>query len=110
MSVRLAVKYIHDNLFRELSLDDIARNCFVSKSYISRLFRETTGKTIGEYITLKRLIAANRMLARGEHPTTVAAACGFKYYSTFWRDYQKVFGTSPSARRPATSVGEPIIP
>ena len=108
MSVRLAIKYIHDNLYQDLPLDEIARNCFVSKSYISRLFRETTGKTIGEYITLKRLIAANRMLARGEPPTAVAAACGFKYYSTFWRDYQKVFGISPSEKRSATSVGAPI--
>ncbi|MGM9647962.1 MAG: AraC family transcriptional regulator [Eubacteriales bacterium] len=109
MSVRLAIKYIHDHLYQDLSLDEIARGCFVSKSYISRLFRETTGKTIGEYITLKRLIAARRMLARGDHPTAVAAACGFKYYSTFWRDYQKVFGTAPSDRQVAASMGEPYI-
>ena len=107
-SVRMAVKYIHDNLFREITLDDIARNAFISKSHISRLFRNTTGKTIWEYITVKRLITAKRMLARGDSPQEVAKACGFRYYSTFWRSYQKVFGCSPTDKREDGSAGTPI--
>ncbi|MBQ7364489.1 MAG: AraC family transcriptional regulator [Clostridia bacterium] len=108
MSVRLAVKYIHDHLFLEMTLDDIAKAAFMSKSHISRLFRETTGKTIWGYITVKRLIAAKRMLSRGEPPAEVAAACGFRHYSTFWRSYQKVFGTSPTEERKNLSAGEPF--
>ena len=109
MSVRLAIKYIHDNLYRNMTLDEIAQHAFMSKSHISRLFRETTGKTIWEYITLKRLIAANRLLLRGETPTTVAALCGYQYYSTFWRDYRKVFGCTPSQTQANSSAGAPII-
>lgn len=109
MSVRLAIKYIHDNLYHTITLDEIAQHSFMSKSHICRLFRETTGKTIWEYITLKRLIVANRMLYRGEKPTDVAIACGFKYYSTFWREYKKVFGCSPSEKRNDSSMGEALV-
>ena len=109
MSVRLAIKYIHDNLFMHLTLDEIARASFMSKSHISRVFREITGKTVWEYITLKRLIAAHRRLARGEAPAEVAKACGFQYYSTFWRTYKKVFGYSPSQHLKTGSSGDMIV-
>ncbi len=103
MSVRFAVKYIHDNLYNELTLDDIAKASYMSKSHISKLFRETTGKTIWEYITVKRLIAANRLITRGEAPANAAIACGFKYYSTFWRSYKKVYGHSPTDKTSQSS-------
>ncbi|MBR2986648.1 MAG: helix-turn-helix transcriptional regulator [Clostridia bacterium] len=107
-SVRMAVKYIHDNLFSEITLDAVAKAAFMSKSHISRLFRETTGRTVCEYVTVKRLIAARRMIERGEHPTEVAAVCGFRHYSTFWRSYRKVFGVSPTEECAFASAGEPI--
>ncbi len=108
LSVRLAVKYIHDNLYEDLSLDAIAKAAFMSKSHISRLFRETTGKTIWEYITIKRLIAASRMIARGVSPADAASACGFAYYSTFWRSYKKVYGHTPTKQSQPSSAGRPI--
>ena len=49
-----------------------------------------------QYIISKRLAKARKMIRRGERPTAVSAECGFGDYTTFFRNYKKYFGYSPS--------------
>lgn len=51
-----AQEYIEQNLDREkLSLNLIASNLFVNSSYLSRIFKQTTGESITKYIMRKRV-------------------------------------------------------
>ena len=89
------ISYINRNLAEPLSLDVLSRHFFLSKSQLSRLFRQATGTTVWEYITTKRLLAARARIRAGENAGTVAAAVGFREYSTFYRMYKARFGVSP---------------
>ena len=90
------VHYVNSVLFSELKLDDICDKFFISKSQLFRLFKKTTGTTIWQYVTLKRLARARQMLREGEKPTYVYSACGFNDYSAFYRAYVKRYNHSPN--------------
>jgi AraC-like DNA-binding protein len=89
------VRYVNSQLFTQLSLQSVADHFYLSRSQISRIFRQATGSSFWEYVSIKRLMAAKAMLQRGEKASTVAQVCGFTDYSVFYRAYKNHFGTSP---------------
>ena len=61
-------------------------------------FKEETGYTIGNYVTMKRLRYARELILGGMPVTQACFECGFQSYSTFSRAYKKNFGISPTQR------------
>lgn len=94
------VQYVNEHLFEEISLQSVADHFFRSRSQISRIFRQATGSSLWEYVTIKRLLAARAMLQRGESAADACLACGFSDYSAFYRAYQKHFHHAPRADAP----------
>ena len=92
------IRYINDHLTESLSLDLLCSECFISKSQLCRLFKKATASTVWEYITVKRLLLAQRLITDGEKPSDVYSACGFKDYSSFYRAYKRHFGLPPKRR------------
>ncbi len=97
--IRDILRYVNTHLYEELSLDDLCRRFFISKTQLGRLFRAATGSTVWDYILVKRLIEARRRLLAGTPITKAAADCGFRDYSAFFRAYCKRYGVSPAADR-----------
>lgn len=91
-----AVEYIEKNIDKNFTLDELCQELFITKSHLHRLFSEHLKITPKKYINSKRLILAQKLLRRGAKPASVFTECGFAEYSTFWRDYKKYFGYSPS--------------
>lgn len=93
------IKYINQNLSEDLSLDKLCHQFFVSKTHINRLFRQATGTTVWDYITVKRLFLAREKIQAGANPSIIFSECGFRDYSTFFRAYKNHFGYSPSSQK-----------
>ncbi len=89
------VSYINRHLFDELSLDFLANRFFLSTSQLNRLFRQATGSSVWEYITIKRLMAARSKIKNGVPITAACQECGFHDYSSFYRSYLRRFGNTP---------------
>ncbi|MEP7107447.1 MAG: DJ-1/PfpI family protein [Ferruginibacter sp.] len=71
--------YLIDNLSRENSIETLASLAGMSPRNLSRVFKEKTGSTILEYLTLLRKEYANTMLNNPEYTIEyIAAKCGFK--------------------------------
>ena len=94
------VTYVNEHLFEDISLQTISDRFFRSKSQISRLFRQATGSSLWEYVTIKRLMAARAMIQRGEPAGAACIACGFSDYSSFFRIYRTHFGHPPKHDAP----------
>ena len=96
--VRQLLAFLDDHFTEELSIDDLARQFFVSKYHMMRLFREETGVTIHQYILHKRLMLARSYLASGMNATQSCYRSGFGSYSAFTRACARLLGRSPTGR------------
>lgn len=89
------VDYINEHFTEDISVDSVAQIFFISKTYLQTLVKQTTGSTVWEFITTKRLLLARKKIMEGEKPIKVFEQCGFNDYTTFFRTYKKKFGSSP---------------
>lgn len=95
---RRIIDYINRHLSDDLSLDRICERFYISKPQLCRIFKAATGSTVWEYVTVKRLMAAQQLISEGTLPTKAAVLCGFNDYSVFYRAYKRRFGTSPKKK------------
>jgi AraC-like DNA-binding protein len=91
------IRYLNENITRDLSLDNIARRFFVSKYYLCRAFKKHNGVSVHVYINHKRVMYAKQLIEQGETASGAAYRVGFGDYSAFYRAYVKVLGKSPTA-------------
>lgn len=71
--------YLIDNLSKENDIETLASLVGMSSRNLSRVFKEKTGSTILEYLTLLRKEYANTMLNNPEYTIEyIASRCGFK--------------------------------
>ena len=87
--------YIEKNYAAHITIDDLARQFYVSNSTISHLFKQKMGVSIYRYITQRRLIAAKSLIAEKKPMEEISQAVGFADYSTFFRAFKQEFGISP---------------
>ncbi len=97
------ITYINEHLTEDWTLDTLEQKFFFSKSYINRAFKMSTGSSVWDYVVLKRLLVARTLLREGKNATTAAAECGFRDYSSFYRQYKRRFGISPILDRKANN-------
>ena len=91
------IKYLNENIYRNISLDTLARRFFVSKFYLCRAFKKHNGISVHGYITYKRVMYAKQLIEQGETASGAAYKVGFGDYSAFYRAYVKIVGKSPTA-------------
>lgn len=88
-------QYISANVSNKITIDDIANNVHLSRSYLQHLFKDIIGTSISNYILQQKMHAANFMIVNGKSLQEAASLLGYTYYSTFCMHYKKVFGKSP---------------
>jgi AraC-like DNA-binding protein len=89
-------KYIELHLEDNLSLAKMSQDLSYSESYISNCFKKDMHIPIMKYIRSKKIIHAHSLIVNGAKPQDVCERLNFNDYSTFYRQYLKVIGVSPS--------------
>ncbi len=93
--IRKCVSFIDKNLHSKITLDELSEISGLSKDYLSQLFKKTTGVTVTEYITKKRLSSARQLLDRDVSISDTAYALGFCSESYFISCFKKKYGITP---------------
>ena len=91
------IEYIENHLHEPLTLDSMAAHFYVSRSAVSKLFREEMDTSFHHFLTQRRLILAKQLIGEGEGMERVAQLCGFSDYSIFYKAFKKEYGLSPRA-------------
>lgn len=93
-------EYVKNRFAEKLSLDEIAEHVSLSKSYLSRIFKEETGESLSSYINKVRIDKAKLMLLdNGCALVNVASLCGFEDQSYFTKVFKRLVGVSPKRYR-----------
>lgn len=100
--VRRACQHILEHFDQNLTHESMAALAHISPAYFSRLFRKTTGKTFGEFLTEVRLGHVCRLLTETTLPIVeVAYESGFRNLSAFNRRFRANYGCTPREYRKA---------
>ena len=92
--------YIDTHYLEQITLDEIATACHISKYYLSHMFSDIKKQTVMQYIIAKRLENA-KMLLNTTNMTveSIAFASGFNNTSYFSRAFKEQYGVSPLSYR-----------
>ena len=93
------IAFIDEHFTENITVSDLAKKYFVSKSFLFTEFKRSFGIPIHKYITQRRMIYAKKLLDEGKKPTDVYSLCGYSDYSTFYKAYTKRFLKSPKAAK-----------
>lgn len=99
------IRYLNQNMDRDISLDRLAKRFFVSKYYLCRAFKKHNGISIHGYINHKRVMYAKQLIEAGETASGAAYRVGFGDYSAFYRAYVKLIGRAPTQHEEKLSDG-----
>ena len=78
-NIHVVQDHLIDNLSDENTIEDLASLVSMSPRNLSRVFKDKTGTTILEYLTMLRLEFAKTMLNNPEYTIEyIATKCGFK--------------------------------
>lgn len=98
--VEKAIWFIESHFAQDITLDDLARVCGLSRFQMSRLFSHATGKTVTAYVRGRRLTEAARALAGGAPDIlAVALQAGYNSHEAFSRAFRDQFGLTPAQLR-----------
>lgn len=87
--------YIERNYMLPLSVDEIAKQYNMDRTYLSRIFKRKYGKSLKEYIIYIRLKEAIQLLNSGKNVTETALLCGFNNQTHFSRIFKKYYDCPP---------------
>lgn len=88
--------YIHANLNRNLTLNEIASSVCYNSSHVSRFFHQMTGQTISQYILQQRMEEACRCLScENDSIQAISEHLGFDSAQYFSNVFKKYTGVSP---------------
>ena len=92
--------YLDEHYTEKLTLDDLAEHFFINKFYLSKIFKETYGTTVNNYLISKRITRAKQLLRFTDMTVDeVGTAVGMGDANYFSRMFRKVEGSSPREYR-----------
>lgn len=88
--------YIDENYLEKIVLEDLAKNFYISKEYMSKQFKSEFGMGIFDYIDYLKIHRAKQMLMSGKYKINeISSALNFYDQSHFNKRFKKYTGISP---------------
>lgn len=95
--VRQIIAWTKQNYAEDITIEQVAKEVFLSKYYFCRYFKEKTGITYMRYLNELRICKAIEMMKAGMDATDSCFACGFNNLSFFIKKFKEVTGYTTTA-------------
>lgn len=90
------VRYINTHYMKDLSLQSISDQFFISPYYLSHIFKDATGFSFCDYLIQLRILESKKLLSQTEYSMTrIAELVGFDSSTHFGRTFKKLSGMTP---------------
>lgn len=91
------LRFIHENIYKPIYLEDLACLCCLNKDYFIRLFKSEMKVTPMQYVIRKKIEKAQLLLlTESPHIKDIAYQLSFDNLSHFCTSFKKIVGLSPS--------------
>lgn len=98
--IRLAEKYIRDNISRSVSRAEVAEYLNFNEEYFSRLFKKYNGDTFKAYEMKERIREAKKLLQYSKFSINIIASkVGYDNFSHFSKVFKQATGYTPQEYR-----------
>ena len=105
----MVLDYLDTHYSEYITLVEAANIACFSKFYFTRLFKQYSNQTFYDYLSTKRIKAAEQMLIIPNLPITeISLKAGFSSLSSFNRTFKRLKGCSPSEYRSLYSLENKI--
>lgn len=94
--IREICNYVIRNIEGEINIGNISEVLFLSKNYVGDIFKQETGMTVGEYITMIKIERAKQLIIDGVLKNyEIAQKLGYNNVEYFGKLFKKNTGLSP---------------
>ena len=94
--IQQSLDYIEENLKAEITAAELAEMARLSLFHYYRVFQQTTGLSVMQYIQRRRLLHGIYAMKRGTGKTDAALTYGFDTYAGFYKAFCREFGSAPA--------------
>ena len=96
-TVETIEKFLINNVYNKLTLQDICDVFLISKSYLCKIFKEQIGESPIDYLTGLKMKEAKRLTRSNQYNVTqISNLLAYSSIQHFSRMFKKVVGSSPS--------------
>jgi two-component system, response regulator YesN len=99
-TIKAILTLVENEIDQEMTLHAVADRLYVNSSYLSRLFKQETGKAFSTYVLERKMERAKTILQEeGARVYDAASAVGYRDVSYFTRVFRKYWGVTPGEVR-----------
>ena len=100
INIETVIDYIEAHLDEKLDLEKVSEAVHYSKYHLHRMFTNTVGMTIHDYVKRRQLTEAAKMLIFSERPIIeVAFRCGYESQQAFSSTFKSMYKVPPAQYR-----------
>lgn len=92
-----SISYVINNYNTRITIDELAHSAGLSRTAYIKRFRDTTGKSLKQFMSSLRITAAKKLLEIDQPISKIADECGFYDAAHFTKTFIAVTGMSPTA-------------
>ncbi|MFD0716239.1 response regulator [Paenibacillus sp. GCM10027626] len=90
-------RYVQEHYAEDLTLDVIADKVYLTRNYLSQIFKQVTGENYNQYLTQIRMEKAKELMASGKYKLyEIALLVGYKNNAYFSQQFKRYWGCNPS--------------
>lgn len=108
-TINSSLEYIEKHLHKRLTIEEIAHYVAYSDFHFARIFSDTVGMTISQYISRRKVLHILYETKQGTPMITAAYDYGYEDYSSFYKACKRVYGMSPKDCLSNLKLAEPRV-
>lgn len=100
INIETVIDFIENHLAGKLELESVAEAVHYSKYYLHRMFTDTVGMTIHDYIGRRQLTESAKLLVFSDKPVIeIAFICGYESQQAFTAAFRAMYKIPPAEYR-----------